>query len=185
MLMEAAPRRWWVYVLRGIAAIVFGIAAWAWPNLTIGTLVIVFGIYAIADGLLSIWAALFTNAGGHRLSLILAGVAGILIGIISIAWPELTATTVVLLIAIWAVSVGLLQIFSAWQLRNEIENEWLLMLAGAGGVIWGILVMIFPGGGAVSIVWAIGLFAILLGALLIVLGFRLRNWGGPGTPVPA
>lgn len=185
MLVGDTPRKWWVYVVRGIAAIAFGIAAWAWPNLTIGTLVILFGIFAIIDGILSIWAGLVTNAEGHRLSLILAGLAGIAVGVISIAWPELTATTVVFLIAIWAISVGLMQIFSAWQVRKEIENEWLLIIAGAGGVIWGILVMIFPGGGAVSIVWAIGLFAILLGCLLIALGLRVRKWGGPGTPVPA
>ena len=72
--MGDTPRKWWVYVVRGIAAIAFGIAAWAWPNLTIGTLVILFGIFAIIDGILSIWAALLTSAEGHRISLIVADV---------------------------------------------------------------------------------------------------------------
>ena len=123
--MGDTPRKWWVYVVRGIAAIAFGIAAWAWPNLTIGTLVILFGIFAIIDGILSIWAALGTDAEGQRLSLILAGLAGIADRRHQHRLAGADGHHGRVPDRYLGHFGRLLQIFSAWQLRNEIENEWL------------------------------------------------------------
>jgi uncharacterized membrane protein HdeD (DUF308 family) len=183
MLLGEVKRFWWVFLLRGIIAIIFGIAAWVWPSLTIGTLVIVFGIYAIADGILAIWAAITAGEGGRWLPFLLVGLAGIAFGIVSVLWPGLTATALLYLIAAWAIIVGIFQVIAAIQARREIENEWFLILIGIGAVIWGILVSIFPGGGALAIIWTIGIFAIAFGILLIAFGLRLRSWNGRG-PVP-
>jgi uncharacterized membrane protein HdeD (DUF308 family) len=183
MVLGVARRYWWVFILRGVLAILFGIAAWVWPGLTIGTLVIVFGIYAIIDGILAIRAAIVAGEGGRWLPFLLVGLAGIGFGIVSILWPGLTATTVLYLIATWAIIVGIFQAIAAIQARREIDNEWFLVITGIGAVIWGILVWIFPGGGALAIIWTIGVFAIIFGALLIAFGLRLRSWNGRG-PVP-
>ena len=185
MLIQTASRFWWVFVIRGIASIVFGIAAWVWPDLTIATLVIIFGIYALIDGVLAIRAAIVAGEGGRWFPLLLVGLAGIAFGIISIFWPGLTATTVLYLIAAWAIVVGIFQVIGAIQMRRVIDDEWFLIITGIGAVIWGILVSIFPGGGALAIIWSIGVFAIMFGILLIGLGLRLRTWkssgGAPST----
>jgi uncharacterized membrane protein HdeD (DUF308 family) len=183
MMLGVARRYRWVFILRGVLAIIFGIAAWVWPDLTIGTLVIVFGIYAIIDGILAIRAAIVAGEGGRWLPFLLVGLAGIGFGIVSILWPGLAATTVLYLIATWAIIVGIFQAIAAIQARREIDNEWFLVITGIGAVIWGILVWIFPGGGALAIIWTIGVFAIAFGILLIAFGLRLRNWNGRG-PVP-
>lgn len=181
MYIEFAKRYWWVFVVRGVAAIAFGIAAWVWPGLTITTLVILFGVYALIDGVSAVWSAIASGSGGRWLPLLLVGLAGIAFGIISIAWPGLTATTVLYLIAAWAIVTGVLQVIAAVEMRRTIDNEWFLILTGIGSVLWGILVSIFPGGGALAIIWTIGIFAILFGVLMIGLGVRLRTWNGRAT----
>ena len=177
-MITYAARNWWVLALRGLAAIVFGIAAWVWPGLTVTVIIILFGAYALVDGVAAIIAsAAVAGKGAERwLPLLLVGIAGIAFGLVTLIWPGLTALAVLYLIGAWAIVTGVFQIIAAFQLRRRIEGEWLLALGGLSAIVFGILVELFPGGGALAIVWAIGLFAILYGIVLIALAFRLRDW---------
>ena len=168
---------WWALLLRGIAAIVFGILAFFWPGVTLLSLVFVFGAYAIVDGIFALIAGFRTPAGGARWWwLLLVGVVSLVAGILAFGMPGVTAFTLVLLIAAWAIVSGIFEIVAAIQLRKEIEGEWLLVLSGVASVAFGVLIMINPSAGALAVVWIIGSYAIIYGLLLTTLGFRLRGW---------
>ena len=169
-------RGWWTYVLRGVLAILFGILAWVYPGLTITVLVVIFGAYLIADGASEIYAAFFAKnlTGGGRFVLGLAGVATIALGLVVWIWPDVTAEVLMILIGVWALIAGLGAIAFAVRHREEIAHEWLLGLTGLAAAIFGILVIIFPGSGALSLAWLIGVYSIAFGALLVAVGFDLR-----------
>jgi uncharacterized membrane protein HdeD (DUF308 family) len=177
-MITYAARNWWVLALRGSAAIIFGIAAWVWPGLTVTVIIILFGAYALVDGIAAIIAsATVAGKGTERwLPLLLVGIAGIAFGLVTLVWPGLTALAVLYLIGAWAIVTGVFQIIAAIQLRRQIAGEWLMALGGLGAIVFGILVELFPGHGAIALVWTIGVFAILYGIVLIALGFRLRSW---------
>lgn len=173
-MLAVAARAWWTLVLRGVLAVVFGIIAWIWPGLTVGALVLLFGAYALVDGVFALVAAFSNRAEGRRLPLLLEGILGIGSGIAAVVWPGLTALALLYIIAAWALITGVFEILAAVELRREIENEWLLGLAGLASIVFGILLIVFPGSGALAVVWMIGTYAVLFGVLLIALGFRLR-----------
>lgn len=176
-MLNLLSRNWWLLALRGVAAIIFGVMAFVWPWTTIAVLVILFGAYAVADGILAIAAALSNAAGQRRGSILLQGVVSLVIGIATFVWPNLTALTLIYLIAVWAIAIGFLQLVVAIELRRELSNEWLLILSGIASIIFGVLVIIFPGAGALSVVWMIAAYAVLIGALLLGLSFRVRKLG--------
>lgn len=176
MLTQPSPHSWWILILRGIAAILFGVVAFIWPGLTGLVLVIGFGVYALVDGVF----ALITGISrlGHTSrgwAFILEGVLGIAMGLVALFWPGLTAIALIYLIAAWAVVTGIFEIVSAIQLRKEITNEWALGLSGALSIVFGVLLMFQPGTGGLTLVWILGGYAIAFGILLIVAGFRLRG----------
>jgi uncharacterized membrane protein HdeD (DUF308 family) len=172
-MLQALAKNWWMVLLRGIAAIVFGVLAFAWPGLTLLTLVIIFGAYALVDGVVALIAAF---SGGAKPAptwwLIVAGIAGIVAGIATFVWPGITA---LVLIVAWSIVHGIFEIVGAIKLRKEIDNEWLLILAGALSVIFGVLVLAMPGSGALALIWVIGAYAIVFGILLVGFSFRLRK----------
>jgi uncharacterized membrane protein HdeD (DUF308 family) len=176
-LLRAMADNWWLLLLRGIAAIAFGILALMWPLLTLLTLTLLWGAYAIADGIFALWAVFSRHGGytGSKLWLTVVGICGILAGVLAFAWPGVTALVLLLFIAIWAIIIGVMQIWGAIQLRKEMEGEWLLILSGLLSVAFGILLLARPGLGALAVVWMIGWFAILEGCLLVALSFRLRK----------
>jgi uncharacterized membrane protein HdeD (DUF308 family) len=182
MFLEALTRNWWIFLVRGVLAILFGIIAWIWPDLTVTVLVVLFGAYALVDGIFAIVAAVTSGEGGRWLPLLLLGLAGIAIGIMTFLWPDITAVALVVIIGVWAIIIGIMQIVAAFQLRQQIEGEWALGLAGLAAIIFGAIVVIFPGDGAIALVWLIGLYAIFFGILLVMLGFRLRALGGDLQP---
>lgn len=175
-LLGSVQQVWWMFLIRGIAAVIFGLLALAWPGLTLFVLIIAFGIYVIFDGVLEIWNG-FTNREGHDRWWvdILIGVAGVVAGILIISLPGITAVVAMYYIGAWMVITGVLQIIYAIRLRNEISSEWILIFSGLLSVILGVIFFIWPGGGAVSLVWLIAIYAILLGAALIVFAFRARK----------
>lgn len=187
---SALTRDWWVVLLRGVVAVLFGLAAFIWPGITLVALVFLFGVYAIVDGILSFGEAI--SAGKRSQSWIwptVIGVVGIVAGILAFAWPGLTALVLLYIIAAWAVVTGIAEFIAGIGLRHEISNEWLLMLGGVISVLFGVLVFARPGAGALAVVWLIGFFAIVIGVERIGLAFRLRDWqehpltrGMPGTP---
>ena len=183
--METLVRNWWAVVLRGAVAVLFGILLLAQPKISLIFLIVLWGAYAVADGIFSLVSAVRAGRAGHRWgALALVGVTGILAGILAWVMPGITALVLTFLIGAWAIIVGVLQIVAAIDLRKEIRGEFWLGLAGLISIAFGILVFANPGAGILAIVWLIGIYAILFGVTLFALGFRLRSLGH-GRTLPA
>ena len=174
-MLATMAENWWTLVLRGIAAIIFGVLAYIWPGITFTVLVLFFGAYALWDGIFALIGA-FRTQGDRRWALILEGIAGIAAGLVTFFWIGAATLALLLVIGGWAIATGVLEIIAAIRLREEIEGEWLLLLSGLLSILFGIAVAIRPAAGLVAVTWLIGAYAILFGILLVVLGFRLRNW---------
>jgi uncharacterized membrane protein HdeD (DUF308 family) len=169
-------RWWWTFILRGTVAIVFGALAFASPAFGIGLFVGLFAVWAIVDGVSGVLAGIRTRNQDRSWWLeILEGGAGIAAGVVAIIFPRFAAEVLVYLIAAWAVVTGVLQIVMAVRLRRVIEGEAWMALAGVASILFGVVLALFPGGGALSLAWLIGAGAIAFGAFLILLGWRLRR----------
>jgi uncharacterized membrane protein HdeD (DUF308 family) len=183
--MQVLARNWWALALRGLFAILFGVAAFAWPSLTLAALVILFGAYALVDGVFALIAAVRAAEAHERWWLfVLEGLAGIIVGIITFVWPGITALVLLYLIAWWALVTGVLEIAAAVRLRRVIRREWTLVLGGLASVVFGLLLLYRPGAGALAVIWLIGIYALVFGVLFLMLGFRLRGHAGQ-TPALA
>jgi uncharacterized membrane protein HdeD (DUF308 family) len=174
-MVHALAKNWWLLLLRGIAAIIFGVLAFAWPGLTLLTLIMVYGAFALVDGVLAIIAAVTSGAAAPRWWLAIVGLLGIATGLLMFLMPGLTALVLLYFIAGWAIATGVFQIVGAIRLRKEIDNEWFLILAGIVSVLFGVGVMMAPGAGALALVWVIGTYAVIMGILLVALAFRLKK----------
>jgi uncharacterized membrane protein HdeD (DUF308 family) len=183
--METLARNWWVLVVRGVFALIFGIVAFLLPGATVFALVILFAAYMGVDGIMAIVLAI-RRAQQRRewWPLVLEGIAGIGIAIITVIWPGVTALALLYLIAAWALVTGVMEIVAAIRLRKVIRGEFFLGLAGVASIAFGIIAILFPGEGALALVWLIGSYAILFGVLLIALGIRLRSFRGAAPPAP-
>ena len=175
-------RNWWALALRGLAGIIFGIITFAWPGISLAALVLLFGAYAITDGILAaakIGAIIAAVSGSGRRNkwwaLLIGGVLSIIAGIVAFVMPALTALALLYLIAGWAVAVGILAIITAITLRREIKGEWMMILFGILAVAFGILLAIYPAAGALAVVLWIGAYVLVTGALLLGLAIRLRG----------
>jgi len=174
-MITTLAQNWWTLALRGLAAVIFGILAYIWPDITFTVLVLFFGAYALWDGVFALIGA-FRTAGDRRWMLVLEGLVGIAAGIVTFIWPGAASLAILTIIAAWAIVTGIFEIIAAIRLREEIEGEWLMLLSGLLSVLFGIALIIWPVAGLVAVTWMIGAYAIIFGILLIVLGFRLRNW---------
>jgi uncharacterized membrane protein HdeD (DUF308 family) len=183
LMLHGLARNWWLVLLRGIAAIVFGVLAFILPGITLLTLVILYGVYALFDGVVAIGAAIWGESGassaGPRWWLAVVGVLGVLAGLLTFFWPGITALVLLVFIGVWSLLHGIFTIVGAIRLRKEIDNEWWLVLSGALSVLFGLAVLVMPGAGALAVVWLIGLYAILFGALLVGFALRLRKHAHP------
>lgn len=169
-------RWWWTFILRGILAIAFGILSFFAPLLGIAVLVGLFGAWALIDGATSIVAGIRTRGQDRSWWLeILEGIAGIAAGLLALIFPTFAADVLVLIIAAWAIVTGLFEILAAIRLRRQIRGEIWLGLAGVASILFGIVLVLFPAAGALSLVWLIGGSAMAFGAFLLVLGWRLRG----------
>jgi len=184
-MLEHLSRNWGWVVLRGVAGVLFGVLAFLWPGITLAVLVIVWGAYALADGILALIAAYRVRDQGKPFwSLVVVGLLGIAAGIVTFIWPGMTALVLLMFIAAWAFVMGIFQIIAAIRLRKEIQNEWLLGLSGVLSVLFGIIMFVQPGAGALAVIWVIAAYAIVFGILLIWLGLRLKKRSERG-PAPA
>ncbi len=174
--IAALARNWWAVALRGVAAIVFGVLAFLTPGSALLALVLVFGAYAIVEGVLNIVAALRGRTGTPWWELMLEGIVSIAAGVIAFAIPGLTALVLLYLIAAWAVVTGVLEIVGAVRLRKHVTGEVWLALSGVLSIAFGVIVALAPAVGALAVVFWIGAYAVIFGAALIALGFRLRRW---------
>ncbi len=168
---------WWVVLLRGIVAVLFGLLAFFLPSITLIVLVLLFGIFAIVDGILSFERAF--SASSRNESWIwptIIGVLGIAAGVAAFIWPGITALVLLYIIAAWALLTGIVEIIGTIRMRREISDEWLFVLGGVLSVLFGLLVFARPGVGAIAVVWLIGFYAIVLGIQRIAVAFRMRDW---------
>jgi uncharacterized membrane protein HdeD (DUF308 family) len=167
---------WMALALRGVAAILFGVIAFIVPGIALATLILLFAALALVDGVSAIVTGIrHPTSRRPDWALIAGGVAGVVIGVIAVFAPGITALFLVTLIGAWAIITGIAQIAAAWQLRKEIQGELILALSGVVSVIFGIYLWLFPGLGAISLIWLIAAFAIVSGAMLLVLAFRMRS----------
>ncbi|HEY4752122.1 MAG TPA: HdeD family acid-resistance protein [Candidatus Limnocylindrales bacterium] len=176
-MLSLVSRDWWVYAIRGIAAIVFGILALVWPGPTLAVLVLLFGAYAFVDGvtLLVALARGDVLARRHKWATALMGALGIIASIVALVWPGMTALTLLYLVAIWAISTGFLQIVAAIEFRREIDGEGWMVLGGILSIVFGGLLVAFPGSGLVTLVWMVGFWAELFGFSSLGVAHRLRG----------
>jgi len=176
-VLPLLSRNWWALALRGLAAILFGILAFAWPGITLFVLIIFFGAYMLVDGIFAIVAAV--RAAGEEARwwlLLLEGILGVVVGLVTFFWPGLTALALLYLIAAWAIVTGIMEIVEAIRLRQEIVGEWALILGGALSLLFGVLLVVIPArAGLLSLTWLIGAYAVAFGVLLVILAFRVRN----------
>jgi uncharacterized membrane protein HdeD (DUF308 family) len=175
---------WWALALRGLLAVLFGITAFVMPGLTLAALVLLYGAYALVDGVFAVVASLAGRTFGTPWwAMLIRGLLGIAIGIVTFVWPGITELALLYIIAAWAVVTGGFEIAAAIRLRKEIRGEWLLVLSGAISVLFGLALMVYPAAGALAIVWLLGSYAIIFGVLLLVLGLRLRSLSQSIAPV--
>jgi uncharacterized membrane protein HdeD (DUF308 family) len=171
-------RSWWLFLLRGIAAIGFGIMAFAWPALTLGALVVLFGAYVLVDAVFGLVDALRTRTTGSRIwPVVLESVLGIIVGLLTLLMPGVSALVLLMFVAAWAIVGGLLRIVLAFQIRKEITGEWILIVGGVLSILFGTLLIVLPQVGIVTLAWVIGIYAIAFGFLFVVLAVRLRRLG--------
>jgi uncharacterized membrane protein HdeD (DUF308 family) len=174
-MVHALAKNWWMLLLRGIAAIIFGVLVFAWPGVTLLTLIWFYGAFVLVDGVLAIIAAIAGGAPAPRWWLAIVGLLGIAAGLLTFLMPGLTALVLLFFIAGWAIATGVFQIIGAIKLRKEIDNEWLLVLSGIVSVLFGVDMMLAPGAGALALLWVIGAYAVITGVLIVALSFRLKK----------
>jgi uncharacterized membrane protein HdeD (DUF308 family) len=168
---------WWLVLLRGLAAIAFGAIAFFWPGITLVALTYVFGAYALIDGVIALWAALTASGDtGPRWWLGLSGLVSILAGIVAFVDTAMTAMVLLILIAVWAIVIGVLQLYSAIRLWNVIENAWWLILSGLIAVAFGAVLLAWPSTGALAVIWTIAWYSVFFGCMLVGLAFELRRF---------
>lgn len=171
VLIGTVTRNWWLILVRGLAAILFGIMCFVWPAISLLALVLLWGAYALVDGV----SAIVWGARSRWWSMVLVGIVSVLGGLIAFFWPGITALALLYLIAAWAVVRGVVEIVAAIHLRRQIHNEWILIVGGIVSILFGVLVAAYPRAGALSLVWLIGAFAILFGLAAVALSLRLRS----------
>jgi uncharacterized membrane protein HdeD (DUF308 family) len=175
MLSTILSRLWWMILLRGVIAIVFGLLIFARPDISLVSLVLVFGLFAFADGVGNV----VTAVGGRREQdhwwvLLFAGLAGIALGVLTFLRPGITALVLLFYIALWAIVTGVLQLVAAIRLRKEIEGEVWLGLGGLISIVFGLMLIARPGAGALAVLWLIGAYAVAFGIIQLVLAFKAK-----------
>ena len=175
-------RNWWLMLLRGLAAIGFGILVITKPQISLQVLVYLFGVYVLVEGILGVALAI---QGRNEIDswgvLLLWGLLGVAVGILAFSRPDLTALALLFYIALWAIATGVLEIAAAIRLREVLQNEWLLILAGIVSVAFGVWLIARPDAGALAVLWAIGIYAIVFGVLVVLFAFKIRSYVGKVT----
>jgi uncharacterized membrane protein HdeD (DUF308 family) len=172
---QLSSRYWWLLGIRGLVALLFGLAAIVWPRLTLLVLVILFGAYALVDGVIAVIVALQERSVFRRWWVLLVeGLVGVAIGVVTFLWPAITALVLLYLIALWAIVTGIFELVAAFSGRLAVATEWTLGLAGIFSILLGVLLAVQPRAGLLTLVWLIGVYAIVFGVLLIIRAFQFR-----------
>lgn len=178
MLGKLLSEYWWVLLLRGILAIAFGVLAFSWPGLTWMTLVIFFAAWIFVDGIFDVFHAFAGRKDNENWwLLLLEGLLGIAFGVITYQAPHITTLVLLLYIAFWAITSGILRIVLAIRLRKEIEGEWFMALAGVASILFGMIMIARPGTGAMAVLMVIAAWSIIVGTFMVILSFKARGFG--------
>ena len=176
MLLETLKRHWWIPVLRGVAAIIFGIIAFTHPVMAAATLVLFFGAWMLIDGIFRVVGVIGHHASDTDWGFnLIIGILGIIVGLLTFHAPAVTALALVVYIAAWAMMIGATEIALAIKMRHEIKGEWFLILMGLASIIFAGLLLWNPLAGAAALIWIIAWYAVIMGVLAIIFGFRLRS----------
>lgn len=168
-------RNWWLILLRGLIAVIFGFLTWFQPEISLNALVFLFGVYVIADGAIGAWIAIIGRKEHEDWwVLLLWGLLGIGVGVLAFLAPSITALILLFYIAIWAIATGILEIVAAIRLRKEIKGEWLLILGGLLSVVFGVFLIVQPSAGILALLWLIAAYAVFFGILLVALALKVR-----------
>jgi uncharacterized membrane protein HdeD (DUF308 family) len=174
--VQAVKRNWWLLALRGVFAIIFGLIALFFPGIALRAFIIVFGVYAIIDGIAAVVIAIQERGSLSRWGWVLfEGIISILAGIVAFVYPGITALALLFVVAIYAILTGILEIVAAFVIRGFAAREWALGIAGVLSIIFGIILFIRPGAGLLTILWLVGIYAIIFGILFIVRAFQMRS----------
>jgi len=179
LVLAHLARNWWVFVLRGVVAVLFGVLAFVNPGTTLEVLVLLFAFWALVDGVVSLIGSVGA-AEAHEpwWPLLLVGLLGIAAGILTLRWPGITALALLFVIAYWSIFRGILELVAAIRLRHVIQGEMWLVLGGIASIVFGVLLVMNPGAGALAVIYLIGIYAVIFGVLILMLGFRLKGVAG-------
>jgi uncharacterized membrane protein HdeD (DUF308 family) len=184
-MFNLMTQNWWAIALRGLVAVLFGIATFMWPGITLRVLAPIFGAYALTNGIFAMIEAFRRDVSRERWPpLLFEGVVSILVGVMTLTWRGLTAMGLLFLIAFWAIMTGVFEIITATRLRHEIRGEWMMALIAILSLAFGFLLLAFPATGALSVILIIRAFVFAIGALMIALALKLRSLRRPGGEVP-
>jgi uncharacterized membrane protein HdeD (DUF308 family) len=185
-MTEVLAKNWWMFLIRGVAAILFGIAVFIFPGAALAALVALIAAYFIIDGVFTIIHALQNRSQPRWWITLLEGFISVIAGIAAFLYPGITSLILLYIVAFWALLTGLMEIIFAIQMRKQIENEWWMILSGILSIIFGALLIIFPGTGILSILWLVGAYAIVFGVFMVIFAFRIKGMRpGTGEPVPS
>jgi uncharacterized membrane protein HdeD (DUF308 family) len=168
-------QRWWLFLVRGLLALIFGVLVFVQPIAALTALVLVFGVWAFIDGVSALGLAF--GGAGRPWAWAIVGLIGIGIAVLTFFRPDITAVALYAAIAAWAIARGILEIALAIELRREIKGEVWLILGALASIVFGVLMIVLPTAGVLTIAWIIGVYAIVFGGLMIALAFRLRRVG--------
>ncbi|WP_017603688.1 HdeD family acid-resistance protein [Nocardiopsis alkaliphila] len=174
-------RNWWLLVVRGVAAVIFGVLALLWPGITMVALAVVFGAFALVDGI-ALGVSAFRTTSGTRTPMVIQSVLGVLLGLGALIWPIIAVFALVIIIAAWAIVTGVAEIVTAVRMRSQIGSEWLLIFVGALSVIFGLLLLLWPGLGAWALITVIGVYAVIFGVAMAIAGWRLKGEAARTAP---
>jgi|SRR6185295_7431041 len=180
-MLGVLRRNWWTLVLRGVCAIAFGLFAWFWPQMTVLVLLLAWGTLACLGGVVTLVGAFARDGGEPRWILLLEGGMSLVAGVVAFCYPRATALLALYLLAIWAILSGILEIVAAWRLRAEVRGEFWLGLAGVLSLLFGLVLLLRPGAGALALIWLISSFSVLYGVVLIAWGMHLKRLRADGA----
>lgn len=173
---SVAKAVWWLVLLRGVFMVIFGIIALVSPGIALLTLVWLFGFYAILDGIAAIMIGIRARGEPHWVWVIVQGVVSVLAGVIALIWPGVTALVLLFVVAFWAIMLGISEIGGAFASRKRGSNAWgWTLAAGILNVVFGVLLLIWPASGILTLVWLVGIFTLAGGLALLLLAFRVRS----------
>ena len=176
-LADLLTHRWSALLVRGLVAIGLGLLVWAKPGISLSVFVVAFGIWALVDGVVTVWLAIEDRPQQAWGWMLLAGLAGIVVGLVALSRPGATAVALLFLIGFWAVAHGIFEIAVAISLRKELQGEWRLLLAGVLSIVFGAIIFSRPAAGLLAVLWLVGMYAVLYGVMLVMLAFKARSLG--------